>query len=191
MIITINAPYVIKIIYNKRYFMSKAQDILKAIDEMIHSDLPEERKLSRISEMTADRRKDDRDYTRSICFPVIVHIIKYLEFNMSDEIKRGWIKEITNKWLNTLTSLTTKGNRKVSKDQLEAWMKSCIRVDSDSRRYIKRAIHDVGKKPDLLLNNEEVMNIWNKFVDNVTDIYQFGEDFTQEQIQEILDKIKD
>ena len=52
---------------------SKANRLVKLIEKVIHhGSLSDEEKIIKISEMTADRRKDTRDFVRSITFPLIV-----------------------------------------------------------------------------------------------------------------------
>jgi len=170
--------------------MSKAKELLDLIDSVLHSSLSDEEKVIKISEMTADRRKDTRDFVRSMSFPLIVHVIKYFEYNQP-ETKTAWVREMTNKFLNPLTGLVTKGNRRVSKQQLEGWMKSCIVIGDDSRKFQNMTLGAMdGKAPDTKLDDESIMHTWHMFVSNIMMHYRFGVNFEIIQVQQALDKIE-
>jgi uncharacterized protein (DUF2237 family) len=168
---------------------SKANNLIKLIEEVIHSPLSDEEKLIKISEMTADRRKDTRDFVRSMSFPLIVHVIKYFEYNQP-ETKAVWVKEMVNSYLNPMTGLITKGSRKVSRQQLEGWMTSCIVISEDSYKFQRMALSKMDmKKPDSELDNDSIMQVWHSFVHKVMEHYQFGIEFEVDQVQQALDQI--
>lgn len=95
------------------------------------------------------------------------------------------------KFLNSMSGLVTKGNKDVTRQQLEGWMTSCIVISKDSQKFQRMALNDVDEKPDRKLSNDSIMHIWHAFVQKIMEHYQSDIEFEVDQVQRALDSITD
>jgi uncharacterized protein (DUF2147 family) len=97
---------------------------------------------------------------------------------------------MVNSYLNPMTGLVTKGNKDVTRQQLEGWMTSCIVINKDSQKFQRMTLSKMDmKKPDNELDNDSIMQVWHSFVHKVMEHYQFGIEFEVDQVQQALDQI--
>ena len=167
--------------------------ILDYIREILESNQNDEDKLEAIFDLSIPLRKV-MDKMSDATEIVGIHLAKILMFG----VKPIWCKHIT-KNLNSLTInklLDLPKKRYPTKEEFNEWLKKELKDEQDSLNIIKAATNEWEEEKTKYekkirnITSFEFLNIWNKFVDELSKIYIGDIRFQYNDIEKIIKNIQ-
>jgi hypothetical protein len=159
-----------------------------------NENISDEDKLEQISELALPINHVKSNIMSS-ANPVAIHLAKILIYGC----KKDWIEHIQ-KNLNSLTighKLKLKKQRYPTKEEFNKWIKEPIEDEDEANVIINKAIKEVeeSKKRKLIdkklrnISSLEFLNIWNKFIDKLSEIYVGNILFEYNDIEKIIKEV--